>query len=237
MGFTEVNKWVHLEKRGLSFGASVDRPLLPFPGAGSCEGDKLLFRLSGAPSLTALPPGGQEGSLVRTVQSPRPQPGQKLLWDLGLSEGLPAAPCLSKAAVQQGGQSWTRRPGGSKRGHVPTWKRMGSRLSFQPPRTSEHLTAGSSVPSLRRPRSSTKMWELGFSAGTVTPSPDKRDGRNCPCLCHCLSVSRLAGLDINVCVVLPPRHGAWRRWGPKTPPNTHNRSQCQNRASFTFMLR
>lgn len=64
MGFTEVNKRVHLEKQGLSFGASVNRPLLPFSGAGSCEGDKLLFRLSGAPSLTALPPrgaGGQPG--------------------------------------------------------------------------------------------------------------------------------------------------------------------------------
>lgn len=50
---------------------------------------------------------------MRTVQSPRPQPGQKLLWDLGLSEGLPAAPCLPKAAIQQRGQSWMRRPRGS----------------------------------------------------------------------------------------------------------------------------
>lgn len=42
----------------------MNRPLLPFSGARSCEGDKLLFRLSGAPSLTALPPeraGAQPG--------------------------------------------------------------------------------------------------------------------------------------------------------------------------------
>lgn len=61
------------------------------------------------------------------------------------------------------------------------------------------------------------MWELGFSAGTVNPSPDKRDGRNCPCLCHCLSLSRLAGLDINVCIVLTRSLEEMRSKDPPQP--------------------
>ena len=128
MRFTE-GKGVSLEEQGLSC-ASMNRPLLSFSGAGSCEGDTLLFRLGGATCLTGLPRGEQEGILVGTVQSPRPQPGRKLLQALGLSEGFPTAPCLSEAAVQQRGQSWVKRPGGSTRGHVPSWERTGSRLSF-----------------------------------------------------------------------------------------------------------
>ena len=54
------------------------------------------------------------------------------------------------------------------------------------------LTSGSSVPSLRRPRSSTKMWELGFSAGTVNPSPDKKKWKELS-LPLSLSVSVQAG--------------------------------------------
>lgn len=49
-----------------------------------------------------------------------------------------------------------------------------------------------------------KEQELGFGMRTLTPNPDKKDGRSCPCLCHLLFVT-VAGLGVNVCITLPPR--------------------------------
>lgn len=127
MGFTEGNKRVRLEKQGLSFGASVNRPLLPLSGARSCEGDKLLFRLSGAPSLTALPPeraGGQPGEnrpVAKTSAWAEAPPGPGPL-------GGPSSCPLSLQGCHP--TTWTELDEETKRGHIPTWKRMGSRLRF-----------------------------------------------------------------------------------------------------------
>lgn len=62
MRFTEGNKGVSPEEQVLRCG-SMNRCPLPLPlisplGAGSCESDTLLFRLSGAACLAGLTPEG-----------------------------------------------------------------------------------------------------------------------------------------------------------------------------------
>lgn len=57
MEFTDGNEGASAEEQVLSC-SSTKTPFLPSLGAGSCEGDTLLFRLSGATCLTGHTPEG-----------------------------------------------------------------------------------------------------------------------------------------------------------------------------------
>lgn len=138
------------------------------------------------------PPPSQRGTRGQYVEkSPvaRSPCGQKLLQALGLSEDFPAVPGLSKAAIQQGGQLGKERCR-QHQGSRTNSRKKGSRLSVRPPCTSEHLNSWLHPLPKKTPILRT-YWELGFSVRTVTPKPDKRDGRSYPCLCPFVTV--LAG--------------------------------------------
>lgn len=85
MGFTEGNTRGASREMGLSFGASMNRPLLPSQVPEAAKVTNCFSDSVGPLASQPLPPeraGAQPGE--NRVQSPRPQPGQKLLWDLGL---------------------------------------------------------------------------------------------------------------------------------------------------------